>query len=308
MNVLIIAEHNNQVLSHSTRHAVTAGLALGTVSLLVAGNQCGDVIAEAKKLTGVQSVIVAQAEQYASQLPEELTPLIVSLKDQYDYFIAASTVFGKNIMPRVAAVLDVPQISEVTKIIDNRTFEHPVYAGNVIETISTNADKIVLTIRSTAFLAVEKNGDAKEREVAVTNAVNLTQFISANLTKSERPSLDQAKTIVSGGRALQSKENFDTFILPLADKLNASIGASRAAVDAGFISNDFQVGQTGKIVAPDLYIALGISGAIQHVAGMQGSKVIVAINNDPEAQIFKVADYGLVGDIFEIIPVLTEKL
>lgn len=309
MNVLIIAEHNNVLLSHSTRHAVTAGLELGSVTLLIAGDNCQSVVDEGKKIKGVSNVLVAEAPHYKYQLPEELAPLVSSLKNQYDYFIAAASVFGKNLQPRIAALLDVSQISDVTKIIDPRTFEHPIYAGNIIETIQTSAPKIVLTIRTTAFAvapSIEEEAIIIEQEIL--SPSNLVEYVSANLTQSDRPSLDQAKVIVSGGRALQSRDNFEALLVPLADKLHAAIGASRAAVDSGFTANDFQVGQTGKVVAPELYIALGISGAIQHVAGMQESKVIVAINNDPDAQIFNIADYGLVGDIFEIIPELTQKL
>lgn len=307
--VLVIAEHNNSTLAHATRHAVTAAQDLGEVTLLVAGYQASSVVDEAKYIEGLEKIITVNAEHYLNQLPEEIAPLVESLADEFDYFIATASVFGKGLMPRVAAILDVPQISDVIKVVNSKTFEHPVYAGNIIETISTEANKIVLTIRQTAFFAAE-NGD-KEVLVETIEALlpkHLTIHVSENLTKSDRPSLEQAKVIVSGGRALGSKENFTALVYPLADKLNAAVGASRAAVDLGFVSNDFQVGQTGKIVAPELYIALGISGAIQHVAGMQESKVIVAINNDPEASIFKIADYGLVGDIFELIPELIENL
>lgn len=310
MSVLIIAEHNNEMLSPVTYHAVTAASELGTVSILVAGLNCQSVANEAALISGVDKVLVADAPHYENRLPEEVVPLVTSIQAEYDYFIASASTFGKNIMPRIAAVLDVSQISDVIKIIDSKTFEHPIYAGNIIEEISTSASKIVLTIRPTAFVASSVN-DNQQGIIEVLEGgepVNLTEYISEVLTKSERPSLDQAKVIVSGGRALKNKENFEDLIFPLADKLNAAVGASRAAVDSGFVPNDYQVGQTGKIVAPNLYIALGISGAIQHVAGMQGSKVIVAINNDPEAPIFNVADYGLVGDVFELIPELTQKL
>lgn len=308
MNVLIIAEHNNIKLSHATGHAVTAGKELGKVFLLVAGDNCSSVVEQAQKLSNVEAILVAEGAHYKAQLPEEISPLVISLKERFDYFIAAASVFGKNLMPRIAAQLDTVQISDVTHVVDTKTFEHPIYAGNVIETISTSAEKVVLTIRTTAFAAIGLEGTSSVESVAVTAATNLTNYLSEDLTQSDRPSLEQAKVIVSGGRALQNKENFENLLSPLADKLNAAVGASRAAVDSGFVPNDFQVGQTGKVVAPNLYIALGISGAIQHIAGIQDSKVIVAINNDPDAQIFKIADYGLVGDIFEVVPEIIEKI
>lgn len=309
MNVLVIAEHNNKMLSHATRHAITAGVELGRVSVLIAGFECASVVEEVKKISGVETVLVSNKSYFGSQLPEELAPLIISLSDNFDYIIATASVFGKSIMPRVAGMLDIPQVSDVTSIVGEKTFEHPVYAGNIIETVFVKADRIILTIRSTAFMAaLDHDNNAEIKEVEGTAEVGLTEYISQALTQSERPAIEQAQIIVSGGRALQSKDKFESLLLPLADKLNAAIGASRAAVDSGFVPNDFQVGQTGKIVAPELYIALGISGAIQHLAGMQGSKVIVAINNDPDAPIFKIADYGLVGDIFELVPELTEKL
>ena len=309
MKVLVIAEHNNDAILHSTLHAITAGQTLGEVTVLVAGFQQDKAVNAAKNIAGVSHVISVDAAHYQHQLPEELAPLIASLKGQYDAFTATASVFGKNLMPRVAALMDVSQISDITKVLSDRTFEHPIYAGNVIETVTTTEDTLVLTFRSTAFEAANvEGGNAGVVTMDAVAATNLTQFVSANLSKSDRPELGQAKVIVSGGRALQSKAQFETLLTPLADKLNAAIGASRAAVDSGFVANDYQVGQTGKIVAPELYMALGISGAIQHIAGMQGSKVIVAINKDPDAAIFKIADYGLVGDIFEIIPQLTEQL
>lgn len=309
MKVLVIAEHNNDAILHSTLHAVTAAQVLGEVTLLVAGFQQKKAVEAASKISGVSHIISVNAEHYQHQLPEELAPLVANLKGQYDAFTATASVFGKNLMPRIAALMDVSQISDITKVVNENTFEHPIYAGNVIETISTTEETLVLTFRSTAFEAsAVEGGNANVLNMDTIPATNLTQFVSANLTKSDRPELGQAKVIVSGGRALQSKEQFETLLTPLADKLNAAIGASRAAVDSGFVANDYQVGQTGKIVAPELYLALGISGAIQHIAGMQGSKVIVAINKDPDAAIFKIADYGLVGDLFEIIPQLTEQL
>lgn len=310
MNVLVIAEHNNKTLSHTTRHAITAGLELGDVTVLVAGYHCLSVAEDVKVISGVNTVLLSEDKHFASQLPEELSPLIASLNHHFDYIIATASVFGKNLIPRISGALDIPQVSDVTAIVDSKTFEHPIYAGNIIETVHVDSEKILLTIRPTAFIAAEddSNHNANINPLEATPETRLTEYISENLNTSERPAIEQAKVIISGGRALQSKEKFEELLFPLADKLNAAIGASRAAVDSGFVSNDLQIGQTGKIVAPELYIALGISGAIQHLAGMQGSKTIIAINNDPDAPIFKVADYGVVGDIFQLIPELTEKL
>lgn len=309
MTVLIIAEHDNKTLNPATLHAVSAAQKLGEVHLLVAGYQAAAVIETAKQLSGVQQILHADAAHYAEGLAEEIAPLLVNLADTYSHFAAAASTFGKNLMPRIAALLDCPQVSDLTEIIDNHTFLRPIYAGNAFVTVKNTAPKVVLTIRTTAFEAVAATGgQAQVVDVAPTPAQNLSRFVSRELTQSDRPELTQAKIIVSGGRALGSAEQFNAVLTPLADTLNAAIGASRAAVDAGYAPNDYQVGQTGKVVAPELYIAVGISGAIQHIAGMQDSKTIVAINKDPDAPIFNVADYGIVGDLFEIVPQLNVAL
>lgn len=309
MTILIIAEHDNQTLNPATLHAVSAGAKLGEVHVLVAGNGAKAVADEAAKVAGVGKVLLADAAHYEAGLAEELAPLVVNLAADYRYIGATATNFGKNLLPRVAALLDCSQISDLTEIVDEKTFIRPIYAGNAFATVSSDEPKLVLTFRATAFdAAASEGGSAAVETVAATDAQNLSRFVSRELTKSDRPELTQAKVIVSGGRALGSEEQFKSVLTPLADKLNAAIGASRAAVDAGYAPNDFQVGQTGKVVAPELYIAVGISGAIQHLAGMQDSKVIVAINKDPEAPIFNVADYGLVADLFTAVPELVEAL
>lgn len=308
MSVLIIAEHNNQHLNLATLHAVTAAAKLGNVDLLVAGSNAAAVVEEAKQVTGVAKVLVADAPYYAEGLAEELAPLVVKLAANYRYVAATATAFGKNLLPRVAALLDVPQVSDLTEVVDNSTFVRPIYAGNAFETVQSNSEKLVLTFRATAFDAAGQGGNAEVVNVEATPAQNLSRFVSRQLSQSDRPELTQAKVIVSGGRALGSAEKFNEVLTPLADALGAAIGASRAAVDAEYAPNDAQVGQTGKVVAPQLYFAIGISGAIQHVAGMQDSKVIIAINKDADAPIFNVADYGLVGDLFEVVPQLTEAL
>jgi len=308
MSVLIIAEHNNQHLNPATLHAVTAGAKLGNVDLLVAGSNAAAVVEEAKQVAGVAKVLVADAPYYAEGLAEELAPLVVKLAADYRYVAATATAFGKNLLPRVAALLDVPQVSDLTEVVDNSTFVRPIYAGNAFETVQSNSEKLVLTFRATAFDAAGQGGNAEVVNVEATPAQNLSRFVNRQLSQSDRPELTQAKVIVSGGRALGSAEKFNEVLTPLADALGAAIGASRAAVDAEYAPNDAQVGQTGKVVAPQLYFAIGISGAIQHVAGMQDSKVIVAINKDADAPIFNVADYGLVGDLFEVVPQLTEAL
>ena len=308
MSVLIIAEHNNQHLNPATLHAVTAATKLGNVDLLVAGSNAAAVVEEAKQVAGVAKVLVADAPYYAEGLAEELAPLVVKLAADYRYVAATATAFGKNLLPRVAALLDVPQVSDLTEVVDNSTFVRPIYAGNAFETIQSNSEKLVLTFRATAFDAAGQGGNAEVINVEATPAQNLSRFVNRQLSQSDRPELTQAKVIVSGGRALGSAEKFNEVLTPLADALGAAIGASRAAVDAEYAPNDAQVGQTGKVVAPQLYFAIGISGAIQHVAGMQDSKVIVAINKDADAPIFNVADYGLVGDLFEVVPQLTEAL
>ncbi len=309
MTVLIIAEHDNQHLAAATRHTVTAGSKLGEVHVLVAGSGAAAVAEQAKQVAGVAKVLLADAEHYAGGLAEELAPLVVKLAAGYRYITAAASTFGKNLLPRVAALLDCPQVSDLTEIVDGKTFVRPIYAGNAFATVSSDAATLVLTFRTTAFAeAAASGGQAEVVQVEATPAQGLSRFISRELVKSDRPELTQARVVVSGGRALGSVEQFNELLLPLADKLGAAIGASRAAVDADYAPNDCQVGQTGKVVAPELYIAIGISGAIQHTAGMQDSKVIVAINKDPEAAIFNIADYGLVADLFEAVPELTAAL
>ena len=309
MTVLIIAEHDTQHLAAATRHAVTAGSKLGEVHVLVAGSGAAAVAEQAKQVAGVAKVLLADAEHYAGGLAEELAPLVVKLAAGYRYITAAASTFGKNLLPRVAALLDCPQVSDLTEIVDDKTFVRPIYAGNAFATVSSDAETLVLTFRTTAFAeAAASGGQAEVVQVEAAPAQGLSRFISRELVKSDRPELTQARVVVSGGRALGSVEQFNELLLPLADKLGAAIGASRAAVDADYAPNDYQVGQTGKVVAPELYIAIGISGAIQHTAGMQDSKVIVAINKDPEAAIFNIADYGLVADLFEAVPELTAAL
>lgn len=309
MTVLIIAEHENQQLAPTICNAIQAAKQLGEVHVLLAGNNTESLAKNAAQLDGVQKVLRADAPHYDNGLAEEIAPLVVSLAADYRYIITTSGAFGKNIAPRVAALLDCSQVSDVTEIIDKETFVHPIYAGNALETVKVSANVTVLTIRNTAFDPVASTGGhAEVSTVAVTEAQNLSEFISKEVHKTDRPELTQAQVIVSGGRGLGSKEQFDALMLPLADALGAAIGASRAAVDAEYAPNDWQVGQTGKVVAPQLYIAVGISGAIQHVAGMQDSKVIVAINKDSEAPIFNIADYGLVADLFDVVPELTQSL
>ena len=309
MSVLIIAEHDNQQLNPATLHAVSAAAKLGDVHVLVAGEAAGAVAEAARKISGVSKVLLAEAPHYAAGLAEELAPLVVQLAADYSSIGATATAFGKNLLPRVAALLDVQQVSDLTEVVDEKTFVRPIYAGNAFKTLRSKQDKLVLTFRATAFeAAAAEGGNAEIVEVTATPAQNLSRFISRELIQSDRPELTQAKVVVSGGRALGSAEQFKNIMEPLADSLGAAIGASRAAVDAEYAPNDTQVGQTGKVVAPQLYIAVGISGAIQHTAGMQDSKVIVAINKDPDAPIFNIADYGLVGDLFEVVPQLTAAL
>ena len=308
MTTLLIAEHDNNNISDSVRKAITAAKEIGeTVDILVAGKDCNSVADEAAKISGVNKVLICDNEIYSKHLAEPYADLIVSLAGNYNTFIAPAATTSKNYMPRVAAILDVPQVSDIISVIDNQTFEHPIYAGNAIETVKLLSEKKVITVRATAFQASEDQ-EAADIE-AIDSAANpgLSEYISEELTESDRPELTSAKIIISGGRGMQSGDNF-TLLEAIADKLGAAVGASRAAVDAGFVPNDYQVGQTGKVVAPELYIAVGISGAIQHLAGMKDSKIIVAINKDEEAPIFQVADYGLVADLFKAIPELETAL
>jgi electron transfer flavoprotein alpha subunit len=304
VTTLLIAEHDNHALKEATHRALTAAGELGAeVHILVAGKDCRPAAEEAAKLAGAAKVLLADADSLADHLAEPVAALIVSLAGSYDALVAPATTFGKNVMPRVAARLDVMQISDIIGVVAPDTFERPIYAGNAIETVKSGDAKKVITIRGSAFKAAAAGeATAAIDPVAVPETPALSAFVGAELSKSERPELTAAAIIISGGRAFQSAENFHKYLEPVADKLHAAIGASRAAVDAGYAPNDFQVGQTGKIVAPELYIACGISGAIQHLAGMKDAKVIVAINKDPEAPIFQLADYGLVGDVFEILP------
>lgn len=309
MTTLIIAEHNNQTLNPSTLHAITAAQKLGEVHVLIAGFQAATVAQEAANIQGVAQVLHADAAHYEHQLAEEIAPLVVSLANEYQHIAATASAFGKNLAPRIAALLDCSQVSDLIEIIDEHTFVRPVYAGNALQTVHSDEKQLVLTFRATAFDAANVSGSPVDiRNVNPQNAQNISRFISRHMVKTDRPELNQARVIVSGGRALGSAEQFNAVLTPLADTLGAAIGASRAAVDAEYAPNDAQVGQTGKVVAPELYFAIGISGAIQHIAGMQDSKTIVAINKDPEAPIFNIADFGMVGDLFEIVPQLNEAL
>ena len=310
MTTLLVAEHDNKTLKDSTDKALTAIKALGgDVHVLVAGLGCKPVADAASKLDGVTKVLVADAPAYEHALAEPLAALIVSLAGPYDAIVAPATTNGKNVMPRVAALLDVMQVSDVSKVLGPDTFERPIYAGNAIQTVKSKDAKKVLTIRTAAFPATGEGGSQAPIEGATAAAdPGVSSFVGEELSKSDRPELTSAKIIISGGRAMQSRENFAKYIEPVADKLGAAVGASRAAVDAGYAPNDWQVGQTGKVVAPELYIAVGISGAIQHLAGMKDSKVIVAINKDEEAPIFQVADYGLVADLYQALPELEAEL
>jgi len=307
--VLVVAEHDNANLRSATLNAVGAAIAVGSdVAILVAGDGCRAVAEQAARVAGATRVVLVEAPHYRDQMAENLGLLVKSLASGYSHVIAAATTFGKNFMPRVAALLDVAQISEVVAIQSADTFVRPIYAGNALATVRSSDSVKVLTIRTTGFEAVAAQGGSASIDTAPAAAdLGRSRFVDQTLTKSERPELASARIVVSGGRGLQSGENFK-LLEALADKLGAAIGASRAAVDSGFVPNDYQVGQTGKIVAPDLYIAVGISGAIQHLAGMKDSKVIVAINKDAEAPIFQVADYGLVADLFQVIPELTAAL
>ena len=309
MKTLVYVDHDNAHLGDATLATVTAASKLGEVHLLVAGAGCSAVADAASKIAGVGKVHVADDAAYEHQLAENVAPLIVSLMDYHDAVLFPATTTGKNIAPRVAALLDVMQISDILSVEGEKTFTRPIYAGNAIATVESTDAKLVITVRGTAFDKAEAEGGSAEIEaVASTGDTGKSSFVSAELAESERPELTSAKIIVSGGRALKDGETFESIIMPLVDKLGAGVGASRAAVDAGYVPNDYQVGQTGKIVAPEVYIAIGISGAIQHLAGMKDSKTIIAINKDEDAPIFQVADIGLVADLYKAVPELTEKL
>ena len=305
MTILVIAEHDHQQLKAATLNTVAAARKIGgDIHVLVAGANCQAAAQQAATLQGVAKVKVADATHYQDQTAENLTALVLAHAAGYSHILAPATTFGKNLSPRIAALLDVAQISEITAVESPDTFVRPIYAGNALATVKSADPVKVITVRSTAFDAVDGGNSAEIEAIGAAADTNQTQLTNRELTKSERPELGAAKIIVSGGRGLGSGENYHKLLEPLADKLGAALGASRAAVDAGFVPNDYQVGQTGKIVAPQLYIAIGISGAIQHLAGMKDSKVIVAINKDPDAPIFQVADYGLVADLFESVPQL----
>ncbi|MEO5586440.1 MAG: electron transfer flavoprotein subunit alpha/FixB family protein [Novosphingobium sp.] len=309
MKTLVWVEHDNAEIKDATLAAVTAASQLGEVHLLVAGSGCTGVADAAAKIAGVGKVHLADDPAYANALPENVAPLIVELMGHHDAFVAPATTTAKNIAPRVAALLDVAQVSDILSVEGPQTFTRPIYAGNAIATVESSDAKLVITVRGTAFAkAATEGGSGTVETVSGPADAGLSSFVGSEIAKSERPELTSAKVIVSGGRALKDADTFNDVIFPLADKLGAAIGASRAAVDAGYVPNDYQVGQTGKIVAPQVYIAVGISGAIQHLAGMKDSKTIIAINKDEDAPIFQVADIGLVGDLFTIVPELTAKL
>ena len=309
MAILLIAEHDNATLSDQTAKALSAALKIGSdVHVLVAGKGAKAAADAASKLQGATKVLLAEDAALENRLAEPLAALVVSLAGSYDTIIAPATSAGKNVMPRIAALLDVAQVSEIVEVVSPDTFKRPIYAGNAIQTVQTAEAKKVITVRTASFPAAGEGGSAPVESVNAAADPGLSSFVENRLSESDRPELTSAKIIISGGRALGSSEKFQEVILPVADKLGAAVGASRAAVDAGYAPNDWQVGQTGKVVAPELYIAVGISGAIQHLAGMKDSKVIVAINKDEEAPIFQVADYGLVGDLFTILPELEKAL
>jgi len=309
MAILLLADHDNAHLSDQTAKALTAASKIGPdVHVLVAGSNAKAAAEQAAKLSGVTKVLVADDASLANNLAEPLAALIVSLAGSYDAIVSAATSVGKNVLPRVAALLDVAQVSEIVEVVSADTFKRPIYAGNAIQTVQSTDAKKVITIRTASFAAAGEGGNATIETIPAAANPGLSTHVKDALSLSDRPELTSARIIISGGRALGSSEKFQEVILPVADKLGAAVGASRAAVDAGYAPNDWQVGQTGKVVAPQLYIACGISGAIQHLAGMKDSKVIVAINKDEEAPIFQVADYGLVGDLFEILPELEKAL
>jgi electron transfer flavoprotein alpha subunit len=309
MAILVVAEHDNQALRGSTLNTIAAAAAIGEdIHVLVAGSGCRSVADGAAKVAGVAKVLLADAPQYKDELAENVAPLVAGLAKSYGHVLAPATTFGKNFMPRVAAVLDVAQISEIVAVKSADTFVRPIYAGNAMATVQSKDPIKVITVRTTGFEAVAESGGSAAVETVTPGAdAGLSSLVGRELTKSERPELTAARIVVSGGRGMGSAENFK-LLEPLADKLNAAMGASRAAVDAGFVPNDWQVGQTGKIVAPELYVAIGISGAIQHLAGMKDSRVIVAVNKDEEAPIFQVADYGIVGDLFKVVPEIVKEL
>ncbi|MCK0129834.1 electron transfer flavoprotein subunit alpha/FixB family protein [Erythrobacter sp. F6033] len=309
MNTLVLVEHDNSSVNDATLAVVTAAGKMGDVTALVAGHNCGSVAEAAAKIAGVSKVLKADDAAYGEGLAENVAPLAAGIMANYDAFLAPATTSGKNIAPRVAALLDVMQISDILSVEGDKTFTRPIYAGNAIATVQSSDAKLVITVRGTAFeKAATEGGSASVEDASGPGDAGISSFVSREVAKSERPELTSAKVIVSGGRALKDSETFESVINPLADKLGAAIGASRAAVDAGYVPNDYQVGQTGKIVAPEVYIAIGISGAIQHLAGMKDSKVIIAINKDEDAPIFQVADIGLVADLFNAVPELTNAL
>jgi len=308
MTALVIAEHDNKTLNDATAKTVTAAaLVSSPVHILVAGQDCAAVADAAAKIAGVEKVLLADDALYARMLAENMETLILGHADTYDAILAPATTTGKNYLPRVAAKLDVPQISEIIAVVSPDTFERPIYAGNAIETVQAPPGKKIITVRTTTFKAAATGGNARVEMISTATDPGLSRFVDENLSKSERPDLTSAKIVISGGRGLGSAENFK-LLDQIADRLGAAVGASRAAVDAGYLPNDFQVGQTGKAVAPDLYLAIGISGAIQHLAGMKDSRVIAAINKDSEAPIFQIADYGLVADLFQAIPELNDEI
>ena len=309
MKILVIAEHDNSTLKGSTNSTIAAAKEISPdISVLVAGHSCSSVSSEVASLDGVSSVMLADSPTYENFLAEDLANLIVSVSNDFEYILAPATTFGKNFLPRVSAMLDSQQISEITEVVSSDTFKRPIYAGSCIATVKTLESKKIISVRSTAFDGVlSGESEAPVTDVSSVDSLNVSLFVKEDLAVSDRPELTAADIVVSGGRGMQSGDNFH-LLDSIADKLGAAVGASRAAVDAGFVPNDYQVGQTGKIVAPDLYIAVGISGAIQHLAGMKDSKVIVAINKDEDAPIFQVADYGLVADLFDALPELDSKL
>ena len=308
MTTLLIAEHDNKILNEANKKAMDAATKIGEeVHVLVAGKDCSEIADEVSKIAGVSKVLLCDNPVYEKHMAESYADLVVEISSDYNAILTTASTTGKNFMPRVAALLDVPQISEIINVIDSNTFERPIYAGNAIQTVKSLSDKKIITVRAPSFQAVENQDPATVENIQNSEDKNLSEYISEELTKSDRPELTAAKIIISGGRGMQNGENF-VLLEGVADKLGAALGASRAAVDAGFVPNDYQVGQTGKVVAPELYIAVGISGAIQHLAGMKDSKVIVAINKDEEAPIFQVADYGLVADLFKATPDLNTAL